>query len=297
MSMRFRSKGEKIFNVINYIFVALVSVGCALPIIHIFAISLSSNHFVSAGHVSLWPRGFTLQSYAFAFASGRFMQAFWISVQRAILGVGINMFLMVTTAYPLSKSVSRFSARNYYMAFFAITMIFGGGLIPFYILLVNLGMIDTIWALVLPGGLPIFTMLILMNFIRGLPDEMEEAALIDGAGYFTILFRILLPVLKPALATVALFSFVYHWNEWLNGMLFMNDPRNFPLQTYLQTLLTNFRELVRQMGAEAMQLITRMNERSGRAAQLFLGMIPILTIYPFLQKYFTRGLVIGSVKG
>jgi len=164
-------------------------------------------------------------------------------------------------------------------------------------LLVNMGMLDTIWSLVLPGGLPVFSMIILMNFIRSLPEEMEEAATIDGAGYFTILFQILLPVLKPALATVALFAFVYHWNEWLNGMLFMNNPQNYPLQTYLQTMLVNFRELVRQMGPEYMQLIARMNERSGRAAQLFLGMLPILTIYPFLQKYFTKGLILGSVKG
>ena len=292
-----RSRGEKIFNVFNYIFVTLVCLLCALPIIHIFAVSLSSNHYVAGGHVSLWPRGFTIQSYEFAFQSGRFARAFWISVQRTVLGVAINMFLMVTVAYPLSKSVQRFSARNYYMAFFAITMIFGGGLIPFYILLVRMNMINSIWALVLPGGLPVFTMIILMNFIRSLPEEMEEAAMIDGAGYFRILFKILLPVLKPSLATVALFAFVYHWNEWLNGMLFMNDPSRYPLQTYLQTLLTNFRELVRQMGAEAMQLITRMNERSGRAAQLFLGMLPVLVIYPFLQKHFTKGLVMGSVKG
>jgi len=140
-------------------------------------------------------------------------------------------------------------------------------------------------------------MVILMNFIRGLPKELEEAAMLDGAGYIRTLILVLLPVLKPALATVALFAFVHHWNEWLLGMLFMNSPANYPLQTYLQGLLTNFRELIRMMGTEFLQLIQRLNERSGRAAQLFLGMVPILVIYPFLQKYFTKGLVIGSVKG
>jgi len=295
--MHFRTPGEKVFNVFNYIFVILVTLLCALPIIHILAISFSSSHYVSANHVTFWPLGFTLESYAFAFRSGKFMQAFWVSVERVILGVGINMFLMILTAYPLAKTTQEFSARNYYMAFFAITMIFGGGLIPFYILIYNLGMLNTIWSLVVPGGLPVFSMLILMNFIRGLPKELEEAAMLDGAGYFTILIQIMLPVLKPALATIALFSFVNHWNEWLLGMLFMNNPANYPLQTYLQTLLSNFRELMRQLGPDFMQLVARMNERSGRAAQLFLGMMPILIIYPFLQKYFTRGLVIGSVKG
>jgi len=295
--MHFKTRSEKIFSVFNYIFVTVVCLACALPIIHVLAVSLSAPHYVSGGLIGLWPRGFNLDSYAFAFETGRFMRAFWISTIRTTLGVAINMFLIVTTAYPLSKSVARFSARNYIMVFFAITMIFGGGLVPFYILISNLNMLDTIWALVIPGGLPIFSMLILMNFIRSLPDELEEAAMIDGAGYFRTLFSVLMPVLKPALATVALFSFVNHWNEWFNGMLFMSDPNDYPLQTYLRTLLVNFRELIRAHGGDQMALLARLNERTGRAAQLFLGMIPILVVYPFLQKYFTRGLIIGSVKG
>ncbi|MCL2828653.1 MAG: carbohydrate ABC transporter permease [Oscillospiraceae bacterium] len=295
--MKFMTRGEKIFNVFNYIFIGLVCLLCALPIIHILAVSFSSAQYVVGGRVSFWPMGFTIESYTFAFRSGRFMTAFWVSIQRVTLGLIVNMFLLVTTAYPLSKTTQEFSARNYYMAFFAITMIFGGGIIPFYILISDLGMLDSIWSLVIPGGLPVFSMIILMNFIRGLPKELEEAAMIDGAGYFSVLALIMLPVLKPALATVALFSFVHHWNEWLLGMLFMNDPSNFPLQTYLQVLLTNFSDLIRAMGPDFMQLVARMNERSGRAAQLFLGLIPILVIYPFLQKYFTKGLVIGSVKG
>ena len=295
--MHFRTRGEKIFNVFNYIFISLVCLACAIPVIHILALSFSSPHYVAAGRVTLWPMGFTIEPYTFAFINGRFMQAFWVSVQRVILGVGINMFLMITVAYPLAKTTAEFSARNYYMAFFAITMIFGGGLIPFYILISNIGWLDSMWSLVVPGGLPVFSMVILMNFIRGLPKELEEAAMLDGAGYIRTLILVLLPVLKPALATVALFAFVHHWNEWLLGMLFMNSPSNYPLQTYLQGLLTNFRELIRMMGTEFLQLIQRLNERSGRAAQLFLGMVPILIIYPFLQKYFTKGLVIGSVKG
>ena len=298
--MHFRTTGEKIFNIVNYVFIFLVCLACALPIVHILSVSLSTSHYVSAGLVGLVPIGFTTDAYTFAFRNGRFLQAFWVSIQRVSLGLAINMLLMILTAYPLSKSTQNFSARNFYMAFFAITMIFGGGIVPFYILISNLNMLDTIWSLVIPGGLPVFSMLILMNFIRGLPKELEEAAMVDGAGFFTILIRIMLPVLKPALATIALFAFVFHWNEWFLGMLFMNTPANYPLQTYLQTLLTNFRDIMRQssgMSPDFLQLVARLNERSGRAAQLFLGMIPILVIYPFLQKYFTKGLVIGSVKG
>ena len=295
--MHFKSRSEKIFSWFNYFFVFLVALTCALPIIHTFAVSLSAPHYVAGGRVNFIPMGFTLEAYAFAFETGRFMAALWVSVQRTVLGVAINMFLMITVAYPLSKSSERFSARNLYMGFFALTMLFGGGMIPFYILVVNLGMLDSIWSLVLPGGLPVFSMLILMNFMRNLPPELEEAAMIDGAGQFTTLFRILLPVLKPSLATVALFAFVFHWNEWFTGMIFMNDPANYPLQTYLQTLIVNFRDLMRQAGTDHVQILGRLNEQTGRAAQLFLGMLPIMIIYPFLQKYFTKGLVIGSVKG
>jgi len=240
--------------------------------------------------------GFSTEAYQFAFVTGRFMRAFWVSIQRVVLGVGINMILMTLTAYPLAKSTMSFSARNYYMAFFAITMIFGGGIVPFFILVSNLNMLDSIWSLVIPGGLPVFSMIILMNFMRSLPNELEEAAMVDGAGYFTILFRILLPVLKPALATVGLFSFIFHWNEWFLGMIFMNTAENYPLQTYLQTLLVDFRSLMRTFSGDHMQLIQRLNERTGRSAQLFLGMLPVLVVYPFLQKYFTKGLVMGSVK-
>jgi putative aldouronate transport system permease protein len=156
---------------------------------------------------------------------------------------------------------------------------------------------NTIWSLVLPGALPVFSMVILMNFMRNLPPEIEEAATIDGAGHIRILWSIFLPVLKPALATVGLFAFVGHWNDWFSGALFMQDPKNYPLQTYLQTLLVNFRDVMRQSGSDYYELLRRMNEQTGRAAQLFLGLVPILIVYPFLQKHFTKGLVVGSVKG
>ena len=295
--MHFRTRAQIIFQVFNYLFIILVCLSCILPLINLLAISFSSPVYVAQGSIGLLPRGFTTSAYEFAFMNGRFMTAFWISIQRVVLGVGLNMFLLVTTSYPLSKPKSRFLGRNIYMGFYVITMLFGGGLIPWYILMLNLGLFDSIWALVLPLGLPVTSMLILMNFMRNLPGELEEAALIDGAGHFTVLFVVLLPILKPALATVALFAFVFHWNDWLSGMLFMNDPANYPLQTYLQTLLVNFRDLMRMAGGDYLVILSRLNEQSGRAAQLFLGLVPLMVVYPFLQKYFTRGLVLGSVKG
>ena len=295
--MTIRTTGEKIFNVVNYLFIIIVCLSCILPIIHILAISFSAPHYAAAGLVHLTPRGFTVGAYVFTFEAGAFLRAFWITIQRTVLGVAINMVFIILVAYPMSKSTLQFSARNIYMVFFAITMIFGGGLIPFYILMVNIGLLDTMWALVLPGALPVFSMLILMNFIRGLPSELEEAALMDGAGYVTILVKILLPVLKPSLATVALFAIVFHWNEWFHGMILITNPENIPLQTYLRALLESFAAILRQAGSDPSDIVGRLNEQTGRAAQLFLAMLPVLIVYPFLQKYFAKGLVIGSVKG
>jgi len=295
--MQFRSRGQKIFNVINYILVILVCLSCLLPIVNTLAISFSAPSFVSAGQVYFWPKGFTTQSYAFAMSGGKFLRSFLIAIERCVLGVAINLFCMITTAYPLSKDTKKFPDRNFFMGFYVFTMLFGGGLVPWYILMYNLGLLNSIWALVLPLAVPVSNMAILMNFMRSLPKEMEEAASIDGAGNFRILWSILLPVLTPSLATVGLFAFVYHWNDWLSGALFINNPDKYPLQTYLQTLLTNMRDLLRQSGSDYYTLLQRMNEQTGRASQLFLGLVPILVVYPFVQKYFTTGLVMGSVKG
>ena len=276
--MQFRTKGQKIFNIINYILVTLVCLSCMLPIINTLAISFSAPSFVSAGQVYFWPKGFTTQSYEFAMSGGRFLRSFLIAIERCILGVAINLFCMITTAYPLSKSKDKFPDRNFFMGFYVFTMLFGGGLVPWYILMYNLGLLNSIWALVLPLAVPVSNMAILMNFMRSLPKEMEEAASIDGAGNFRILWSILLPVLTPSLATVGLFAFVYHWNDWLSGALFINNPDKYPLQTYLQTLLTNMRDLLRQSGSDYYTLLQRMNEQTGRASQLFLGLVPILVV-------------------
>lgn len=295
--MQTMTRGMKIFRVFNYTIITIVCLSCFLPLLNTLAVSFSSPAAVSTGKVYFLPVQFTTMAYEFAISNGKFLRAMWVSVLRCLLGVSINLFMMVTTAYPLSKPKIRFGARNIYMAFYIFTILFGGGLIPYYILVNRLGLMNSIWALVLPLSVPVFNMVILMNFMRGLPQELEEAAMVDGAGQIVTLFRILLPVLKPAMATVGLFAFVFHWNDWLTGALFMHDPRNYPLQTYLQTLLTNFNDMLRQSGSDYYQLLSRMNEQTGRAAQLFLGLAPLLMVYPFLQKYFTTGLVLGSVKG
>lgn len=295
---QYKTRANRIFNAVNITFLILVSATCLLPFIHLLAVSFSGSAAVNAGKVGLLPVDFTTSAYEFALRGGKFLRALLISVERVVLGVGLNLILMVLTAYPLSKSSKKVAGRNIYMTFFVITMLISGGMIPTYLVVTKLGLKDTIWSLILPGALPVYNMVILMNFMRGIPEEIEEAAVIDGATSFQILVRILLPVLKPALATVGLFCIVSHWNDWFSGMIYMNNPDNYPLQTYLQSLLQNFEQILQQQGAGDIQrLLVQMNARTGRAAQLFLGALPVMMIYPFLQKYFTKGLVMGSVKG
>lgn len=293
----YASPARKAFTIFNYIFLTLSSLACILPFIHLLAVSFSSSGAVAAGRVGFWPVEFTLAAYEYALNGGKFMAAMWISIKRVVLGVSINLILMVLTAYPLSKPKHKLAGRNVYAVFFVFTMIFNGGLIPTYIQVVRMGLLNSLWALILPGALPVYNMIILMNFIRGLPDEIEEAALIDGANPITCLVRVLLPLLAPSLATVGLFSIVGHWNDWFSGMIYMQSSADYPLQTYLQTLLRNFEDMLRMAQGDFVKLLSMMNARTGRASQLFLGALPILLIYPVLQKHFTTGLVLGSVKG
>lgn len=292
-----KKKSFKLFDLFNIVFLGALSLMCLLPFINLLAVSFSSSTAVAAGHVGFLPIDFTLSSYEYAFRDGKFMAALFISLKRVVLGVFVNMVLMVITAYPLSKTKEELVGRNWYTAFFVITMLVSGGMIPTYLVVVKAGLKDSIWSLILPGALPVYNMLILMNFMRNLPKEMEEAAAIDGASPFVILTKIILPVLKPALATVGLFCIVGHWNEWFSGLIYMNSPDDYPLQTYLNNLLANFEQMIQRSSGNYTQILAMMNVRTGRAAQLFLAALPIMCIYPFLQKYFTKGLVLGSVKG
>lgn len=300
MSKSKSSPSRKVFLVINYIVLTFLGLICVLPFINLLAISFSNKTAVAANAVTFWPIGFNTAAYSFIMSSSQFLRALWISVQRTVLGVALNLILIVFTAYPLSKSKQEFPLRNVFSWFFVVTILFSGGLIPSYMVVKYIGILNTIWALILPGALNVFNMLVVMNYMRSLPHELEEAAYIDGAGHFQTLFRVILPVCTPTLATVTLFSFVGHWNSWYDGMIYMKTVDKYPLQTYLQTIVINPEAFFRNatnVSQELGNFINLANARTTNAAQLFLATIPILCIYPFLQKYFTTGLVMGSVKG
>lgn len=294
------SPSRKAFLVFDFIILTLVALICVLPFLNLLAISFSSKVAVASNKVTFWPVEFNTAAYSFIMGSSKFVRGLWVSVKRTVLGVSLNLLLIILTAYPLSKKPKDFRGRNFFSWFFVITMLFNGGLIPSYMIVYWTGLIDSLAALILPGALNVFNMLVVMNYMRSLPSELEEAAFIDGAGYLSTLVRVVLPLCAPTLATVTLFSFVFHWNSWFDGMIYMRVTDHYPLQTYLQTVVINPEAFFRNASNVSEQLgnyLKLVSARTTNAAQMFLAMLPVLAVYPFLQKYFTKGLVMGSVKG
>ena len=286
-----QSRGYRIFSVINNTILILLALTCIAPFIHIIAVSFSNPASTTANSVGLWPVGFNVSSYIKAFADPNLWSATWMTLKRMFLGTIYSLFLTVTVAYPLSFEAKQFRGRKIYVAFFFFSMIFSGGIVPYYILVKELGMMDTVWALVL-GATPVGNVIILLNFYRQLPKELYESARIDGASHFRILRQIYLPLSMPSIATLAIISLVAHWNEGFGGMIYMKNSSNYPLQTYLYASMQNvsqFTDNLQSAGAAV--------SRQGLiAAQTVITIIPILFAFPILQKHIKTGLVLGSVK-
>ena len=289
------SKGEKIFNVINSIFLVAVALFCLAPMVYMLAVSLSDNAQVVAGNVTFWPKKFTTATYEYLLGYQAFWKSMGISVVRTALSLVFTLTLTVLSAYPLSKSPKKFYGRGLFAWYFFIPMLINGGLIPTYMIISRLGLIGSLWALILPSAVTVFYVMLLLNFFRGLPEELEEAALLDGAGQWTILFRVFLPLATPALATIAVYCSLAQWNEWFNGIIYRKTPSQYPLMSYLQATVLNVD--MESLSAEEQQKMASIGSDTYQAAQLFIAALPMLCIYPFMQKYFTKGLVMGSVKG
>ncbi len=288
------SRGRVAFVAFNYIFLASMAAACLLPLIHVLAVSFSSSQAAAAGYVKLWPVQFTLRSYEFVSGKQEFLDSLLITLERVGIGVALNMLLTVLIAYPLSKETSAFRSRTLYAWIFVFTILFSGGLIPLYMIVKDTMIMDSIWALVLPGAVPVFNVILMLNFFRGLPKELEEAAYIDGAGHLTVLWKIYIPLSMASLATVTLFSTVGHWNSWFDGLIFMNSPTDYPLQSYLQTVV--IQQDLSLFSVKSMERFSEINDQTAKSAQIFLGALPILLLYPFLQRFFIKGIVLGSVK-
>lgn len=282
-------------NLLNLLALALLALLCLFPILHILALSFSSATAAASGWVTIWPVELTTQSYQFVLDNIAFAKSFLISLLRVAVGTPVNMILTILVAYPLSRSRKEFALRDFFAWFFVITILFSGGLIPWYMVIRQTGLIDKFWALIIPGALPVFNVILLANSFRTIPKELEEAAAMDGAGHWTVLFKILLPMSLPVLATVTLFVAVGHWNSWFDGLILMNSTDKYPLQSYLQTVVVS--PDPRMLTERDLDLLKVISNRTTRAAQIFIAMVPVLLVYPFLQRYFTTGIKLGSVKG
>lgn len=294
MNSNLRSRGEKIFGVFNAILMTLLALMCLLPLIHVLAVSLSDSASASANKVKFWPMGLNTAAYDMVFSNAVFLNSFGISVLRTVAGTAINLLMVILAAYPLSKDETELKGRNIIIWFFTIPMLISGGMIPSFLLVKNLGMMDSLWALILPGCVPTFYVIMMMNFIRGISKSISEAAAIDGAGEWMILIRIILPLSMASIATITLFSMVNHWNEWFGGMIYMNSMNKWPLQTLLRQMLKSV-DMSMFTSTDLMK-IKQLSSRSFQSAQIIFATVPILLVYPFLQRYFITGLTIGAVK-
>ncbi|AIQ21672.1 ABC transporter permease [Paenibacillus sp. FSL H7-0737] len=283
----------RIADVIIWVFVLAFALSCLIPLVNLVAISFSDNAAASANLVSIFPVNPTFSSYEKLLSDSQFWRSFMISVERVVLGLLVNMVLMILTAYPLSKSSRVFTGQKVYMNLVIFAMLFSGGLIPTFMVVKELNLLDSIWSLILPGAVPIGNVILLMNAFRAVPKSLEEAANIDGASQWRILGTIYLPIVLPTLATVTLFTIVGHWNDYFGALVYINKTANYPLQTYIQQLSVEVQNIT---DPEKLLELAKVSNKTLNAAKIVVSTLPLLLIYPFMQKYFVSGIVVGSVK-
>jgi multiple sugar transport system permease protein/putative aldouronate transport system permease protein len=267
---------------------------CLYPIWYALCLSISDKAAANSGIVTFYPIGFTIQSYQEIMKDSMFFNSFWISIQRTVLGTAVTLAVLILMAYPLSKTRRDFRPRDVVMWIVIFCMLFNGGTIPWYITVKNYHLIDSIWALVLGGSLPVFNLILMVNFFRGIPRDLEEAAVVDGAGPWKILFMVIVPCSIPVIATIVLFTGVYHWNEFFQGLVLTTNESHYPLQTYIQQLVVNIQTST--LSKDQIENLFKLSNKSLNAAKVFIAMIPMLVVYPFLQRYFISGIMLGAVK-
>ncbi|KPV57973.1 sugar ABC transporter permease [Paenibacillus sp. A3] len=282
-------------TVLNYAFFVLLGLTTIFPFLNLIAKSLSSEEAVVSGRVTLLPVDWQIGTYRYVMSHSLFLASFQVSVFVTVAGTLLALFMTTLAAYPLSKP--RLRGRKWFILMYIFTMLFSGGLIPTYLLMQSLQLIDKLPVLFLPAMISVYNMLIIKNYFESLPDSLEESAKLDGAGNLTILWRITLPLSLPVLATIALFYAVAFWNDYFASLIYINTPENKPLQLYLKELFVSSSDTFLQLGAQ-MNVDAAMNTspQAIQAASILLATVPILLVYPFLQKYFVKGVLVGSVK-
>jgi len=296
------SLGERAFTVFNTVFMTLLCAATLYPFIYVLVYSLNEGADAVRGGIYLFPRKFTLFNYQYVLNNGTIQSAYVITVGRTVLGTALGLVVTGVTAYGVSFRA--LPGRRGIMFYILIPMLFSGGIVPYYIQLANMRLINTFWVFVIPGLFSIWNMFVLMKFFMGIPESLRESAIIDGANELTVLWKIIVPVSMPAIAAISLFTAVGHWNDWFTGAFFVNSSKLIPVQTYLQRLLTadSLATITgnQEQSAEALfyaSQVADMTLKSLKTAAVMVGTLPVLCVYPFLQRFFVKGVLIGSIKG
>jgi putative aldouronate transport system permease protein len=279
----------------------LMCISILYPFLYMLAISLNTGSDAARGGVYLWPRSFTWINYEIVLGNEVIRNAYLVTIARTVVGTIGGLAVTLVAAYGLSYKQLPF--RNGILTYIIITMLFNGGLVPFYIQLFKLGLTNTFWVYIIPGLFSAWNMFVMLKFIHGIPESMIESAELDGAGPLRILLQIIVPLSKPMLAALGLFTAVGHWNDWFSGAFYVTNQKLIPVQTFLQQLLSA-QDLSAVLGSNQNQealargsMLKNITLMSVKMATVMISALPILAVYPFLQKYFVKGVMIGSVKG
>ena len=281
------------FDVFLVILMILLSCAFLYPLLNMLALSVSDAQTLKSSPIYLLPVGFSLESYKALLGDNRILLYYWNTIKYAAVGTFIMLLTTSLMAYPLSIPALR--GRRLVSVILTITMFFGGGLIPYYVTIMRLKLIDTFWVMVLPGAISAYNVIVFKTFFMSIPESLKESAFLDGAGHLRVLFSIVLPLSKAVLATFALFSIVGYWNDYLTALLYLRDDRKYPIQLLMRRLLV----LMDYKDASTAQLLkdfSSISSRTTKAAATIITVVPILCIYPFMQKYFAKGVLVGSIK-
>ncbi|MBT4981143.1 MAG: carbohydrate ABC transporter permease [Gemmatimonadetes bacterium] len=288
-----RTRGERIFNVFNVTVLGVVALMALYPFVYTISMSLSSAAEAMRSGLHLYPRDISLTSFEMVLANPDIVSGFANSVLRTVSGTALTLFFTCLTAYPLARKELPYRGPLLFLILF--TMIFSGGIVPNYLLIKNIGLIDSIWALILPHMLTAFNVIVMKNFFQSIPESLAESAKIDGASEINILARIYVPLSKPVLATVGLWTAVSHWNQWFDAMLYITSDENQVLQTFLQRIVIESSVEMIEQGLVDPN-VTQFTPETIKAATVVVTVLPMLLIYPFVQKYFVKGIMLGGVK-
>lgn len=294
MAKTYRSAAGTAFDVFNYVFLGVFAIAAILPFIYVISGSFATDAELTKRAVFLIPETFSVAAYNFIFSTNTIMKSIGVSMYVTVIGTVVNLFFTVTMAYPLARR--SLMGRNTVLNLVVFSMLFGGGMIPTYLVMRELQLIDSYWALILPGAISAFNLIIVKNFFQELPPGLEEAAKIDGCTELGLLWRIVLPLSKPVLATFTLFYAVGHWNDFFAALLYINDPMKWPLQVLLRQIVLLSQAAAGDINAMDPNFV-KPPDQSIKMAVIVVGTVPILLVYPFLQKHFAKGVLIGSIKG